>query len=177
MFILFSIMLRYVFYILPALLLVGAGCVIGNRIEKEEILPGMNIEADRGGTGNVESSTLEQQHNVDIVSDTQVEDSIEEETDKIESMLPELEVHLKSGNFFFEPPFMMARPGQVIRVVVDENQGLHTFVIDELTVKQQLKDGAEFTFIAPIESGDYPFYCDIGEHRLLGMEGVLRVQE
>ncbi len=42
---------------------------------------------------------------------------------------------------------------------------------------QQISPGDEttVTFTAPMEPGEWPFYCSLGNHRELGMEGVFVV--
>lgn len=87
-----------------------------------------------------------------------------------------LDISMKSGNFFFEPASIKASPGQTVTVNITENAGFHTFVIDEIGFKQTVKAGESFTFVAPSEPGNYAYYCDIGSHRALGMEGVLTVK-
>jgi len=82
-------------------------------------------------------------------------------------------VEISSGNYFFEPNEITVK-GPKITIKVAKNSGIHTFVIDELGVKESLKNGMEFSFEA--EPGTYTFYCDIGNHRQLGMEGMLVVE-
>ncbi|AKM79538.1 MAG: hypothetical protein UX85_C0010G0017 [Candidatus Beckwithbacteria bacterium GW2011_GWB1_47_15] len=80
---------------------------------------------------------------------------------------------VKSGSYFFDPFEITAKAGTVT-ITNTENQGFHTFVIDELGVKETLAAGTSFSFEA--EPGTYAFYCDVGNHRELGMEGVLTVE-
>jgi plastocyanin len=85
-------------------------------------------------------------------------------------------VDMKSGNFFFEPANITAEAGQKIEVTFTENTGFHTFVIDEIDLNAQIEEGETITFTAPEEPGSYAFYCDVGNHRAAGMEGVLTVE-
>lgn len=85
-------------------------------------------------------------------------------------------IDLKSGNFFFEPKVINAKPGEKLRIDFRGNVGTHTFVIDEAKVKETVKDGSGFEFIVPTTPGSYAFYCDIGNHRAMGMEGTLIVK-
>lgn len=178
-------MWRVTLIILPVFLLVGAGCVIGNKTggaEPKTPMPDMVTSEVTGETHPTPAPVPVTEHKdtapvqdhvvvggqVPLPAPTVVPEGTN-------TTLAPLEVSLKSGNFFFDPPLMEAKPGQVVHVNVASNQGLHTFVIDEIGLHVQLVDGASFTFTAPTKAGDYAFYCDIGEHRQLGMEGVLRV--
>ena len=79
---------------------------------------------------------------------------------------------ITSGNFFFRPATLSVNRGEVI-VNVTQNSGLHTFVIDELGVKESLATGKTFSFRA--ESGTYEYYCDVPGHRQRGMLGTLTI--
>lgn len=85
-------------------------------------------------------------------------------------------ISLKAGNFFFEPATVRVGSGDEVTLDFVENTGVHTFVIDEIGLNVPIKEGATTTFTAPTEPGTYAFYCDIGNHRALGMEGVLIVK-
>ncbi len=85
-------------------------------------------------------------------------------------------IDIKSGNFFFEPKVINAKPGEKLRIDFRGNVGTHTFVIDEAKVKETVKDGSGFEFIVPTTPGSYAFYCDVGNHRAMGMKGMLIVK-
>lgn len=192
-------MWRYSLYLFPVLLLLGAGCVIGNSVDSPDFEPDINAELAGGtilagsdGAGDFNDTPMggapELLPLADNVSDSPSELSDEllfiegeevglDPDDVDPENLPETQViQMRSGNFFFEPTLITAAPGSVVQVQIAENRGLHTFVIDELGLRQQITEGSGFQFVVPQEPGDYMFYCDIGEHRALGMEGVLRVE-
>lgn len=79
---------------------------------------------------------------------------------------------LSVGNFFFRPSSLTVNEGEV-QVTVEQSSGGHTFVIDELNVKESLSVGSEFSFTA--KPGVYEYYCDVPGHRQLGMVGSLQV--
>lgn len=83
---------------------------------------------------------------------------------------------MTSGNFFFEPASIRVAPGEEVEILFAENEGVHTFVIDEIGLNVPINEGASVTFTAPSDPGTYSFYCSIGNHRALGMEGVLIVK-
>ena len=85
-------------------------------------------------------------------------------------------VSMESGNFFFSPSSITAEPGQEVVISITENSGTHTFVIDEIGYKSGVSTGDTLSFTAPTEPGSYSYYCDVGSHRALGMEGTLIVE-
>lgn len=85
-------------------------------------------------------------------------------------------ITLASGNFFFDPKTIQAKPGEQVRIDFKGVEGTHTFVIDEIHVKSTIKDGTSIIFTAPLKPGSYSYYCDIGNHRAMGMEGMLIVK-
>lgn len=82
------------------------------------------------------------------------------------------QVSLTSGNFFFRPNSFEINRGEV-NVDIEQNSGFHTFVIDELGVKETLQTGKSFTFTAG--QGTYEYYCNVPGHREQGMFGSLIV--
>lgn len=87
-----------------------------------------------------------------------------------------LSVSMTSGNFFFDPAIITASPGQDVSISIASNVGTHTFVIEEIGLKKQITTGTVVSFTAPTTPGSYAYYCDVGAHRKLGMEGVLIVK-
>lgn len=83
-------------------------------------------------------------------------------------------INITSGNFFFRPSSVSVDKGEVT-VTVEENAGTHTFVIDDLGVKESLLSGTSFTFTADIP-GSYQYYCDVPGHKEQGMLGSLQVK-
>ncbi|MEJ7837807.1 MAG: c-type cytochrome [Thermomicrobiales bacterium] len=70
-----------------------------------------------------------------------------------------------------------ASPGDTISV---NNPGvvLHDFVVDELTIDQDLTGGAQTTITIPEDAapGTYTFYCSVPGHRQAGMEGTITIE-
>lgn len=88
----------------------------------------------------------------------------------------EINVSLEVGNFFFAPTTISAAAGQTVNVTVTGAAGSHMFVIDEINLQKPISTGATFSFVAPAKPGRYKFYCNIGSHRAMGMEGTLVVK-
>lgn len=83
-------------------------------------------------------------------------------------------------NYSFSPELIQASPGEVLSIELVDVQGNHDFVIDEFGVRSELMDEGETQVIyveipEDAESGNYDFYCSIGNHRVLGMEGILQI--
>jgi len=85
-------------------------------------------------------------------------------------------ITMTSGNFFFDPSAIVVHAGQTVSISFSGNEGVHTFVMDELGIKKSITIGTVVTFSAPLVPGKYAYYCDVGAHRKLGMEGVLIVE-
>lgn len=157
--------------VLAIILFLGAGCYAGNTIEDDKSVESeaeMEVQETvitLDGSGDSDSAGIS-------ITATPVGDD-----EEAEGPLEPLYIDLYSGNFYFTPSSIQAKPGQEIIIENVENEGFHTFVIDELGIKEQLGDGNVIRFTAPEQPGDYLYYCDIGSHRELGQEGVLRVVE
>lgn len=83
-------------------------------------------------------------------------------------------IELEAGNFYFRPAQIVVNAGTV-KVRVTNSGGFHDFVIDELDIRQPMEDGTEFEFT--VKPGTYTFYCSVGNHRQMGMEGTIVVQD
>lgn len=95
-----------------------------------------------------------------------------------------LEVTMDTGEFFFSPKVISAKPGQTVNITLTNSGGMmpHDFVIDELNVaSEEIMKGEEttvsFTVPASAAGKEYEFYCSIGEHRANGMVGTLTITE
>lgn len=88
----------------------------------------------------------------------------------------DVNINLNVESFAFTPSTIAARPGDKVNVTFTNVKGLHTFVIDEAKVNVAVSAGESVIFTAPSEPGQYPFYCDIGSHRALGLIGTLVVE-
>lgn len=87
-----------------------------------------------------------------------------------------LSVNMASANFSFSPKTIEAKPGQQVDITFTSNEGFHTIVIDAVNFKQTVESGETVSFTAPTAPGSYPYYCDVGSHRMKGMEGTLIVK-
>ncbi len=88
----------------------------------------------------------------------------------------DVKINMEVGNYFFSPKTVTASSGQKINITFTKNTGMHNFIIDKIGLNYTIKQGEGVVFTAPKEPGSYPFYCGIGSHRAMGMEGTLIVK-
>ncbi len=82
------------------------------------------------------------------------------------------------SSFKFEPAVLKVKKGDTVKITFKNSGGTHNFVIDELGVSTKvLKAGAEevLEFKAD-KAGSFEYYCSVGNHRQMGMKGMLEVQ-
>jgi plastocyanin len=99
---------------------------------------------------------------------------------EFEGELPEMrEIVVEASEFEYAPSTITAETGETVRLVF-KNVGdtMHDFVIDELSAQTSRIAGGEEEVIlfTANQAGEYSFYCSVGNHRQLGMEGTLVVE-
>jgi plastocyanin len=76
---------------------------------------------------------------------------------------------------------MEAKAGETLKVKIMNVGGFHDFVIDELNVRStQIAEGESeiVEIMIPADAtGEYEFYCSVGNHRAQGMVGTLMIVE
>lgn len=82
-------------------------------------------------------------------------------------------------NFAFDVKEMKVKKGDTVRIVFQNKEGLHDWVLDEFegAKTKQLKEGEEETieFVAD-KTGTFEYYCSVMQHRKMGMVGKLIVE-
>ncbi|MFA6304411.1 MAG: cupredoxin domain-containing protein [Patescibacteria group bacterium] len=81
-------------------------------------------------------------------------------------------------NFSFSLPEIRVNNGDIVKIILDNQEGFHDILIDEFNVKSaQLKANqqTEVTFTAD-KTGTFEYYCSVGQHRAMGMKGNLIVE-
>lgn len=82
---------------------------------------------------------------------------------------------IEAMNFKFTPSQIVVNEGDTVQINFKNSQGMHNFVIDELGINSktiQAGESEQITFTAK-KKGTYTFYCSIGNHRAMGMEGII----
>ena len=112
----------------------------------------------------------------DGTTQEQPEDSTAEEQ-------PDVTINVEGVNYDFiidgeENPTITVNEGDLVRIEFTSKEGFHDFVIDEFdAATEQLSagGGTMIEFVAD-QSGTFDYYCSVGSHRELGMEGQIVVQ-
>lgn len=96
-----------------------------------------------------------------------------------EEVIPEKEITIQANEYSFSPNSFTVQKGQKVKLTF-KNMGAtaHNFVIDEFDVATKTigigqSDIVEFV---PDKEGVFSFYCKVGGHRDLGMEGEIEVK-
>lgn len=85
---------------------------------------------------------------------------------------------VNGNNFAFAPQTLQVNKGDKVRIVFKNTGGFHDLKIDEFNVATKKINGDQedtVEFVAD-KAGTFEYYCSIGEHRAMGMKGVLTVK-
>lgn len=90
------------------------------------------------------------------------------------------EFTVTGSKFKFDPATISVKKGETVRITFVNAEGMHDWVIDEFTGGRTkvLNQGQSETieFVAD-KAGTFEYYCSVGTHRQMGMEGTLSVTE
>ncbi|KKW28290.1 MAG: hypothetical protein UY72_C0077G0009 [Candidatus Uhrbacteria bacterium GW2011_GWD2_52_7] len=168
---------RYVLAVFVLMMMLGAGCASDDTVV---------IEVNEEVVADIvsEQITKTEAPPVEIVADVSVEVAsdilLEASGDAavvVEEPLAPLLVSLEAGNFFLSETEIIAKPGQDVVITFSRVDGSHTFVIEELGINKTITAGGSVAFTAPTTPGQYVYFCDVGGHQKLGMEGKFIVEE
>jgi plastocyanin len=87
-------------------------------------------------------------------------------------------IELDAFDFAYSQEEIRVEQGERIRIVIRNTQGTHDFNIDEFNVHSEIiPEGTAISveFLAD-RRGEFAYYCSIGNHRAMGMEGMLIVE-
>jgi uncharacterized cupredoxin-like copper-binding protein len=117
------------------------------------------------------------------VNSSPVPSSIEVTTSVDSSVTPGetvREIVISGGEFSFSPASIQLKLGERVKLTfMNDGNFEHDFIINELGVKtKKIEPGESDTveFIAT-KVGTFTFYCGVGDHQDLGMEGQLVVTQ
>ena len=118
----------------------------------------------------VEETT--EQNTVPVDSETVME------SEKQEAMVAGKVIPVVANNFSYDVKEIKVKQGEKATVLVTNSEGFHDFVIDELEVNSgMIKAGETMELEIPTDKpGTYEFYCSVGQHRQMGMKGILIVE-
>ncbi|MHB8963130.1 MAG: cupredoxin domain-containing protein [Saccharofermentanales bacterium] len=88
-------------------------------------------------------------------------------------------VVLTAVNYSYSKDTMTVKKGQKVRIELTVTQGTHDWVVDEFNASTDKVGANQTTFVefVPDRSGEFEFYCSVGNHRAMGMIGKLIVQD
>ena len=101
------------------------------------------------------------------------------ETTEPEAMMAEGKVvEVVADDFKYDVKEIRVKQGEKLTVSVMNSQGFHDFVIDELEVNSgMITAGDTMELEIPTDKpGTYEFYCSVGQHRQMGMKGMLIIE-
>lgn len=81
------------------------------------------------------------------------------------------EFTVEGNNFSFDVKEIKVKKGDTVKIVFNNKEGFHDWVLDEFDAKtKQIKEGESETieFVAD-KAGTYEYYCSVGKHRANGM--------
>lgn len=90
------------------------------------------------------------------------------------------EIRIEAEEFSFSTEEISVKKGEKIKLtLVNNGRMAHNFVVERMNITTELVDpgksvSSEFTIN---DIGTYKFYCGVGNHRAMGMEGTLEVTE
>lgn len=90
-----------------------------------------------------------------------------------------VEIEVIARDFLFNQSSIEVKKGQKVRLNFSVSGGRHNLSIDEFDVNSPaITEGEEVSLeFTPDKAGEFEFYCNIGNHRALGMKGKLIVTE
>lgn len=109
----------------------------------------------------------------------EVKETKKETTETVQTqVVADRTVEIKGLNFSFDQKEIKVKKGEKVAIQFTNTEGFHDFVIDELNVRtQKISEGKSETILIPTnKTGAFAFYCSVGQHRKLGMEGKLIIE-
>ena len=92
-------------------------------------------------------------------------------------------INVIASEYVFAPDQMFVKPAEPLTINLSNvGQQSHNILFElengrvENTAVLRSGQRASISFVAPPEPGRYTYYCAVGVHRALGMEGTLRVE-
>lgn len=123
-----------------------------------------------------DTDTQDQTQQEDMNTDT--EDEMENGTTTEEGMPEPVTINITGENFEFPEDEIRVPKGAEITINFTSTDGFHNWAVDQFdaaTERVNTDGSSSVTFIADT-AGSFPFYCSVGNHRHLGMEGTLIVE-
>ena len=104
--------------------------------------------------------------------------TIDETTQSVTNDQTVKEFNVDGSNFKFSVAEMKVNKGDTVKVIFNNVEGMHDWVVDEFNARtKQIQAGESetITFVAD-QTGTFEYYCSVGKHRQMGMVGNLIVE-
>lgn len=88
-------------------------------------------------------------------------------------------VQLTAKNFSFSQTTITVKKGQKVKIELAVTEGMHDWVVDAFSARTKVVNANNTTsveFVAD-KTGEYEYYCSVGNHRAQGMVGKLIVTD
>ncbi|HIH25899.1 cupredoxin domain-containing protein [Candidatus Woesearchaeota archaeon] len=89
------------------------------------------------------------------------------------------EFTIDGSSYRFSPNILSVNKGDIVRINFVNSEGKHDLKIDGYNIGTKVIDGGQsdvLEFTAD-KTGEFEYYCSIGEHRQMGMVGKIVVKE
>lgn len=88
-------------------------------------------------------------------------------------------IEMSGDKFRFSPDTITVKKGQPVRIALTSVDMPHNFAVDELGVQGEIFQPGQTgnTDFTPEKTGEFEFYCAVGQHRQKGMAGKLKVTD
>jgi plastocyanin len=151
-----------------------AGCTNPFMKTEEEVVPAVMVEDSMEADDAMVKDGAVMEEGDEVMQDEVMEGDESMEGD--EAMMEE-PIQLNASNFTFEVETIEANMGEELVVTVTNVSGVHDFVIDELDINTGLiPEGESVEVSIPTDQvGEFEYYCSVGQHRDLGMKGMLTI--
>jgi len=159
--------------IVIVLLIAGGSLLVKNSKTNPQ---STQVEESLNSTVENESESIEEAK--EDAQDQELTDKIEDEENTALEQKGVKTFEIDSENFKFSLKEIKVKQGDKVRIVVENDEGMHDWNIDEFNAKTKvLKAGESETveFIAD-KKGTFEYYCSVGQHRANGMVGNLIVE-
>ncbi|KKR31519.1 MAG: Plastocyanin [Parcubacteria group bacterium GW2011_GWF2_39_8b] len=108
------------------------------------------------------------------------------ETVRLENIVPSSamsptvkEFTVVGTNFSYEPKIITVKKGDTVKIIFKDNEGFHDLKISGYDViTERINAGSESSvqFVAD-KTGNFEYFCTVGNHRAQGMKGTFVVTE
>ncbi|MBP9711984.1 MAG: cupredoxin domain-containing protein [Candidatus Pacebacteria bacterium] len=81
-------------------------------------------------------------------------------------------------NYSFAPNFIKVKKGDTVKITFQNLNGRHNLIVEQLNIATKILNEGEqqtITFVAD-QVGTFEYYCSVGNHRLSGMHGIIKVE-